>query len=103
MTNPYELCENIPQQHAVLFPLATPESQMFKLEEEVGDVWIDKFKNRMFVCYSDKTTTAFNIMFRINQGLDKYTVLTKEFIKEYTYLGKSKANINDLFKTENEE
>lgn len=37
MTNPYELCENIPQQHAVLFPLATPESQMFKLEEEVGE------------------------------------------------------------------
>lgn len=70
---------------------------------EVGDVWIDKFKNRMFVCYSDKTTTAFNIMFRVNQGLDKYTVLTKEFVKEYTYLGKSKANINDLFKTENEE
>lgn len=76
---------------------------MSQFKPEVGDVWIDKFKNRMFVCYSDKTTTAFNIMFRVNQGLDKYTVLTKEFVKEFTYLGHSKTKIEDLFKTENEE
>lgn len=35
MTNPYELCENIPQQHAVLFPKATSDSQLFKLDEEI--------------------------------------------------------------------
>lgn len=79
------------------------KDRLYPKSPEVGDVWIDKFKNRMFVCYSDKTTTAFNIMFRFSKGLDKYTVFTKEFVKEYTYLGKSKANINDLFKTENEE
>ena len=77
---------------------------MSKDTPEVGDVWIDKFKNRMFVSYTDKTTTAFNIIFkRGNTGLDKYTVLTKEFVQTFTYLGKSKASIDDLFKTENEE
>lgn len=60
-------------------------------------------KNRMFVSYTDNTTTAFNIMFkRGNTGLDKYTVLTKEFVQSFTYLGKSKANINELFEVQDE-
>ena len=70
---------------------------MSKEKPEVGDVWENKFGNRMFVCYSDKTTTAFNIMFWVNRGLDKYTVITEEFVKEFTYLGKSKVNIKELF------
>lgn len=41
--------------------------------------------------------------------LDEYNNISEEVVflsamnKHYKYLGKSKANINDLFKTENEE
>lgn len=74
---------------------------MSKDTPEVGDVFKDKFKNRMFVYYTDKVTTSFYIKFR--NVIEKYTVLTREFIQTFTYLGKSKANIDDLFETENEE
>ena len=40
MTNPYELCLLIPKQHANLFPLATAESQLYKLDEEIRE-WLD--------------------------------------------------------------
>lgn len=80
--------------------MTTNHTKCNQKQPEVGDVWEDKFGNRMFVCYSDKTTTAFNVLFRINQGLDKYTVLTKEFMQSYTYLGKSKVNIKELFDVE---
>lgn len=74
---------------------------MSKDTPEVGDMFEDKFKNRMFVYYTDKVTTSFYIKFR--NEIEKYTALTREFIQTFTYLGKSKVTINDLFKTENEE
>lgn len=39
MTNPLGLCLIIPKQHANLFPLATPESQLLKLEEEIHELY----------------------------------------------------------------
>lgn len=72
---------------------------------EVGDVWIDEFNHRMYISYSDDSTTCINVFYKTKSyiGLDKITVITKEFIKAFSYLGKSKATIDDLFKTEDEE
>jgi hypothetical protein len=77
---------------------------MSKDTPEIGDVWIDEFNHRMYISYSDDSTTCVNVFYKTKPyiGLDKITVITKEFIKAFTYLGKSKANIDDLFKTENE-
>ena len=59
---------------------------MSKDTPEVGDVW----KNNRYGDLLHITDV---------RGDERYT----KFSEYYTYLGKSKANINDLFKTENEE
>lgn len=79
---------------------------------EVGDVWehyLGGIKiNIESVAWEDKKTTQFNCL-RCDELNCKttgyiYQILPRGTIKKYyTYLGKSKANINDLFKTENEE
>lgn len=75
---------------------------MSKDTPEVGDVFqsvvdpdiriyiIDKYKSGYEILVSDKRE-----VWDINEWL--------YWKDDYTYLGKSKANINDLFKTENEE
>lgn len=75
---------------------------MSKDKPEVGDVFqsvadtdiriyiIDKHKNGYEILVSDKRE-----VWDINEWL--------YWKDDYTYLGKSKANINDLFKTENDE
>lgn len=90
---------------------------MSKDTPEVGDVWIHKKQGRpmyitdvggnyiSFLSYTiDELTLRKWKNFYTNTfcGLhddERYT----RFTEIYKYLGKSKANINDLFKTENEE
>ncbi len=77
---------------------------MSKDTPEVGDIWIDNLsceKKRYHIidCPSELVLAV-----KIKRG----RIYTQEFyigafLNEFTYLGKSKANINDLFKTENEE
>jgi len=77
---------------------------MSKDTPEVGDVWdinghkilleqVGKKYNKEYVYHICETPN----------GLKGYSVYTVSFIKAAgKYLGKSKANIDDLFKTENE-
>lgn len=70
---------------------------------EVGDVWEDDNGYKVlilktFISYFEAISE--NFLYRII-----YKCAKKDYkdISSYTYLGKSKANIDDLFKTENEE
>ena len=80
---------------------------MSKDTPEVGDVWIDGYKRKIFVAdVYDLKNNGFAEC--ITTDIYRPEVLKARDIKFdtfqfLTYLGKSKANINDLFKTENEE
>lgn len=68
---------------------------------EVGDIW--KYKDGIkvhIIMVDEETVEAFAIL---GGSAWSGTFSKDEFQKQHTYLGKSKANINDLFKTENEE
>lgn len=74
---------------------------MSKDTPEVGDIW--KYKDGVKVCLimvDEETVESFAI---IGGSVWGGTFQKDEFVKNHTYLGKSKANIDDLFKTENEE
>lgn len=71
-------------------------------EPEVGDVWVDnddKYRKYIIIStdYIAQTITV------IDKHFWKSGFSYEVFIKYFTYLGKSKANIDDLFKTENKE
>lgn len=73
---------------------------------EAGEVWQPKNNeySRVIVTYYSDEFEVLLIAIRyagILQKIKKYH--KKWFVNNYTYIGKSKANINDLFKTENEE
>lgn len=70
---------------------------MSKEKPEIGDVWQNK--TRRLRVYITKVY-AWGIIGISSSG----AVVSKNMyhLEKYTYLGKSKANINDLFKTENE-
>lgn len=65
---------------------------------EVGDIWINKTGTKKYYVVS----LGNNYVYCLVKGLG---ISTKyyDLFRNYTYLDKSKANINDLFKTENEE
>lgn len=72
---------------------------------EVGDVWKRKKDNRLI------RITSINYAFGVepvyayiwNNGyLDYSHILQAKLKREYTYIGKSKYNIDVLFNTENE-
>ena len=80
---------------------------MSKDKPEVGDVWIDECNRKILVA---------DVYDLINNGYAEciaIDVFHPEILKHFlipfdefqflNYLGKSKANIDDLFKTENEE
>jgi hypothetical protein len=80
---------------------------MSKDTPEVGDVWVDGYNRKILI------TDVYDL---INNGyaecittdiwrpeILKSRLIPFEEFQFLTYLGKSKANINDLFKTENEE
>ena len=80
---------------------------MSKDTPEVGDVWIDKktYRKIVFVMVSDYYCEYLEHNEKLCESFDDFRFITgtNEWKKEKKYLGKSKANIDDLFKTENEE
>ena len=84
---------------------------MSKDTPEVGDVW--KYKNGMkFFIFRE--TTSNSMPFGEDIKYPAYEVIEEDrelnlhdeltfYNGNFSYIGKSKANINDLFKTENEE
>lgn len=88
---------------------------MSKDTPEVGDVWAiketakddfygDRFRIIALFTYQDE---LYSRLLMFEEYTDSYfieTWLWKDIlINDYTYLGKSKTNLNDLFKTENGE
>lgn len=77
---------------------------MSKDTVEVGDVWV-KDERRCYIrdvrLYPIEHGGS-GVVFYLFLGKSDYVGLDY-FLKHFTYLGRSKANIDDLFKTENEE
>lgn len=65
---------------------------------EVGDLWA-VYGKMYLVLTADKTTV--NVLFN-RFTYDTKSFLTKEFVKSAVYLGKSKANINQLLEVQDE-
>lgn len=77
---------------------------MSKDTPEVGDVWVFKSLDiKVRIIYADEQTIEYIYYSPCIDFIKKNSTDFKDFIKLYKYLGKSKANINDLFKTDNEE
>lgn len=81
---------------------------MSKDTPEVGDIWKDNnTKKPIYVFGIYKTSwgeyVCWCYYWEKELELISENVGKKLFLQNYTYLGKSKVNINDLFKTENEE
>ena len=78
---------------------------MSKEKPESGDVWKNSYGELSHIIYSDYVV-VFARKYWITHYEYHYSVdrldLNK-FLKKYTYQGKSKVKIEDLFKTENEE
>lgn len=74
---------------------------MSKDTPEAGDVWEYKDGIKVYITMVDEETVeSFAILGGSVWG---GSFRRDEFRKDHNYLGHSKANINDLFKTENEE
>lgn len=83
-------------------------------EPEVGDVWeykYKKFKTEYYISaiagYKNSEYYVF-VLYKNGNGQVVGRWLDKEewekmLLQDFTYLDQSKASINDLFKTENEE
>lgn len=70
-------------------------------EPQVGDVWEYQNGKKVHIIMVDEETVE---SFAISGGSAWSGTFQKdEFQKQHKYLGHSKANINDLFQTENEE
>lgn len=81
---------------------------MSKDTPEVGDVWLDKETHFRMVCVmvSDYYCEYIEHCEKLCESFDVYRITNikdTSWKKGKVYLGKSKANIDDLFKTENEE
>ncbi len=81
---------------------------MSKEKPEVGDVWIDKETRFRMTCVmvSDYYCEYIEHCTKLCESYDVYRLINiknKSWQKGKKYLGKSKGNIDDLFKTENEE
>ena len=73
---------------------------MSKDTPEVGDVWKDADEQVLiYIIRGDKNK---NCEILVSDSKDVWDVQGWQLNEYYTYLGKSKANINDLFKTEQE-
>lgn len=74
---------------------------------EVGDVWIDGYNRKVLVAdVYDLINNGYAECIAIDifrPGILKSFSIPFDEFQFLNYLGKSKANINDLFKTENEE
>ena len=69
---------------------------------EVGDVWENILTGqRVNIFYVDKKEIRAWVSF--NNSIHLFYFYYEKFIKGMKYLGKSKANINDLFEIEGED
>lgn len=77
---------------------------MRKEKPEVGDVWEhDDTKIRRIIVYKDNDCIAYFSYIQFMNGRNyflKQDYDDHSFPRNNTYLGKSKANINDLFEVE---
>ncbi len=72
------------------------------IKPEVGDVFQSNEDNDIRIYIIDKHKNGYEIL--VSDKREVWDINEWTFWKDdYTYLGKGKANINDLFKTENEE
>lgn len=72
---------------------------MGKDTPEVGDIWANKTTgDRVHVKLS--LTTIIYAWYKVGDTIYTYDFDRDMFLKAFTYIGKSKANIDDLFKTE---
>ena len=82
---------------------------MSKDTPEVGDVWEFKYGfDKIYIEEVNLVGESKRQRIRVLLRVDKRYVVQREyyvdgFIEDHTYLGHSKASIDDLFKTENEE
>lgn len=77
---------------------------MSKDTPEVGDVWIhDRNENIRHLIVDAGILLVHTVSLGYKKHLIGNPYDADTFTREFTYLGKSKVNINDLFKTENEE
>lgn len=70
---------------------------MSKDTPEVGDVWINKTGSKKYYVVSVSNKYVYCLVKGLGISTKYYALF-----QNYTYLGKSKANIDNLFKTENE-
>ena len=79
---------------------------MSKEKPEVGDVWYDKMSNQkiVFIMVSDYYCEYIEHYEKLTESFEIYTFTTgtNEWKKGMKYLGKSKANINDLFEVQDD-
>lgn len=69
---------------------------------EVGDVWQSTRKSRQKIYITNTLGRVYCITEQGVASIRFYSDFSDKY-GTYKYLGKSKANIDDLFKTENEE
>lgn len=81
---------------------------MSKDTPEVGDVWEFKYGlDRVYILKTQLICGDGKELIRVLRKVDESYFVQREhyanvFREDYRYLSKSKANIDDLFKTENE-
>ena len=75
---------------------------MSKEKPEVGDVWKHRSGEKYYIynVFEDKLVRGFAIL--KSGRMDAFCYLMDDFVRCHTYLGKSKANINDLFEVNND-
>lgn len=71
---------------------------MSKEKPEVGDVWKDTFFKYHILSSDDRITRC--CFMNMKREFFDVSFLTNGIIRDWEYLGKSKANINDLFEVE---
>lgn len=72
---------------------------MSKDKPEVGDVWENLGNFKVYIINFD---VLVNTCFFFNNELWQASFNLKDFLEQHTYLGKSKANINQLFEVQDE-
>jgi hypothetical protein len=77
---------------------------MSKDTPEVGDVWEYKYGfDKLHIIETDLPNGYVRVLKKITGKYLQQREYTLEFFNDCRFLGHSKANIDDLFKTENEE
>lgn len=68
---------------------------------EVGDVWLNLQGKKFYIYnnYENRLVRGFSTQ---SGRIESFCLLLEDFLDLYTYLGKSKVNIDDIFNTENE-